>query len=281
SVQQFLNEKVRKPLDIPLQPKRSEEKETNNNIQNLSFGSKYDEQVKIILEEDVPVVSFVMGDPVKYVDNIHSKGIKVMSMVTNVKDAVTLANNGSDVIMAQGSEAGGHRSVFSNNLNDQEIPLVGTMSLVPQIADSLRVQIKDKVIPVVAAGGISDGRGLAAALALGASGVAIGTRFLVAKESGAFEGYKAQLLSAKESDTIVTKVFTGLPARLLRNRFLDEYTKAKVEYLDWPLQRSITEDIYFNAQAKNNIFLSSFLRPGFENVKGGPECRRNSEGDNG
>jgi nitronate monooxygenase len=133
-----------------------------------------------------------------------------------------------------------------------EIPLVGTMSLVPQIVDSLREQIKDKVIPVVAAGGISDGRGLAAAFALGASGVAIGTRFLVSKESSAFEGYKTRLLSAKESDTIVTEVFTGLPARLLRNRFLDEYTKSKVEYLDWPLQRSITEDIYFNAQAKNN-----------------------------
>lgn len=101
SVPQFLNEKVRKPLDIPLKSKRSEEKEINNNIQNLSFGSKYDEQVKIILEEDVPVVSFVMGDPVKYVHNIHSKGIKVMSMVTNVKNAVTLANNGSDVIMAK------------------------------------------------------------------------------------------------------------------------------------------------------------------------------------
>jgi nitronate monooxygenase len=270
SVQQFLNEKVRKPLDIPIKPQSSDEKEANNNIQNFSFGSKYDEQVKIILEEDVPVASFVMGDPVKYVDKIHSKGIKAMSMVTNVKDAVTLANNGSDIIMAQGSEAGGHRSIFSNNLNDQEIPLVGTMSLVPQIADSLREQIKDKVIPVVAAGGISDGRGLAAALALGASGVAIGTRFLVAKESGAFEGYKAQLLSAKESDTIVTKVFTGLPARLLRNRFLDEYTKAKVEYLDWPLQRSITEDIYLNAQAKNNAdFYPLFSGQGLRMLKGG------------
>ncbi|MGN6707991.1 MAG: NAD(P)H-dependent flavin oxidoreductase, partial [Candidatus Nitrosocosmicus sp.] len=95
-------------------------------------------------------------------------------------------------------------------------------------------------------------------------------RFLVSKESGAFEGYKAQLLSAKESDTIITKIFTGLPARLLRNRFLDEYTKAKVECLDWPLQRSITEDIYFNAQAKNNIdFYPLFSGQGLRMLKEG------------
>jgi nitronate monooxygenase len=164
-----------------------------------------------------------------------------------------LAKNGSDIIMAQGAEAGGHRSVFNNNQNDQGIPLIGTMSLVPQIVDTLRKEINDKVIPpVVAAGGISDGRGLVAALTLGASGVAIGTRFLVSKESGAFEGYKKRLLSAKESDTIVTKVFTGIPARVIYNRFLDEYSKFNIQHLEWPIQRSITEDIYFNAQNKNN-----------------------------
>jgi nitronate monooxygenase len=273
SIQQFLNEKIRKPLDIPLKPEdfdKSQEFSTTQGIQNLSFESKYDEQVKIILEEEVPVASFAMGDPVKFVDKIHSKGMKVMSMVTTVKDALTLANNGSDIIMAQGSEAGGHRSVFSNNLNDQEIPLIGTMSLVPQIVDSLREQIKDKVVPVVAAGGISDGRGVVAALALGASGVAIGTRFLVCKESGAFEGYKTRLLSAKESDAIVTTVFTGLPARLLRNRFLDEYTKYKMGHLNWPLQGSIAEDIYFNAQAKNNThFYPLFSGQGLRMLKEG------------
>ena len=99
SVQQFLNEKIRKPLDIPLKPEISDEKQefnnTQNNYQNLPFESKYNEQIKIILEEDVPVTSFAMGDPVKYIDKIHSNGIKVMSMVTNVEDAVTLAKNGA------------------------------------------------------------------------------------------------------------------------------------------------------------------------------------------
>jgi nitronate monooxygenase len=257
SVQQFLNDKIRKPLDIPLKHEISDERqETNknqNNIQNSSFESKYNEQIKIILEEEVPVASFAMGDPVKYIDKIHAKGIKVMSMVTNVEDAITLAKNGSDIIMTQGVEAGGHRSVFNNNFNDKDIPLIGTMSLVPQVVDNLRKEIKDKSIPpVVAAGGISDGRGLVAALALGAEGVAIGTRFLVSKESGTFEGYKEQLLSANETDTIITKVFTGLHARVLRNRFLDEYTKSDSEPLRWPLQYVVTEDIYSNAQSKNN-----------------------------
>jgi nitronate monooxygenase len=257
SVQQFLNDKIRKSLDIDLKPEISDERqETNknqNNIQNSSFESEYNEQIKIILEEDVPVVSFAMGDPVKYVHKIHAKGIKVMSMVTNIEDAVALAKNGSDIIMAQGAEAGGHRSVFNNNFNDKDIPLIGTMSLVPQVVDSIRKEIKDKSIPpVVAAGGISDGRGLVAALALGAEGVAIGTRFLTCKESGTFEGYKAQLLSANETDTIITKVFTGLHARVLRNRFLDEYIKSDSEILRWPLQSVVTKDIYSNAQSKNN-----------------------------
>jgi nitronate monooxygenase len=257
SVQQFLNDKIRKPLDIPLKPEildeRRETNENQNNIRNSSFESKYNEQIKIMVEEDVPVASFVMGDPVKYIDKIHAKGIKIMSMVTNVEDAVALAKNGSDIIMAQGAEAGGHRSVFKNNFDDKDIPLIGTMSLVPHIVDNLRKEIKDKSIPpVVAAGGISDGRGLVAALALGAEGVAIGTRFLVSKESGTFDGYKAQLLSANETDTIVTKVFTGLPARVLRNSFVDEYTKSNSEPLKWPLQSVVTEDIYSNAQSKNN-----------------------------
>ena len=127
------------------------------------------------------------------------------------------------------------------------------MSLVPQVVDRLTKEIRNKVIPpVVAADGISDGRGVVAALTLGASGVAIETRFLVCKESSAFEGYKKRLLSVKESDTIVTKAFTGIPARVLYNRFLDEYFKSNIECLEWPIQRSITDDIYSKAQNENN-----------------------------
>ena len=137
--------------------------------------------------------------------------------------------------MAQGSEAGGHRSIFDNNgaLDDgyENIPLIGTMALVPQIVDALKKDIQARSIPVVAAGGIADGRGLLAALALGASGIAIGTRFLVCRESGALQGYRERLLSSDETNTVVTKAFTGVPARVLNNTFVKEYAKSELEPL--------------------------------------------------
>jgi nitronate monooxygenase len=264
SVQQFLNEKFRKSLDIPLKSVLPEVENNNQkNTSDLRSTSMLSEQIQIILEENVPVASFAMGDPVKFVDKIHSKGTKVISMVTNVEDAITLARNGSDIIMAQGAEAGGHRSIFNSVSNDdKDIALIGTMALVPQIVDNLKKEIKDRSIPVIAAGGIVDGRGLVAALALGASGVAIGTRFLVCNESGALQGYKERLLSAKETDTIVTRVFTGHPARVLRNSFVDEYSQTGTEPppLGWPLQRLLTEDIYSNAQTKNNQNFILFIQ---------------------
>jgi nitronate monooxygenase len=160
--------------------------------------------------------------------------------------------------MAQGSEAGGHRSVFDNNnstLDDgyeNNIPLIGTMALVPQVVDALKKEIQSKSIPVIAAGGIADGRGLLVALALGASGVAIGTRFLVCRESGTSQGYRERLLSSTESDNVVTKAFTGVPARVLSNTFVKEYAKSELEPLGWPLQRLLANDIYENAQTKDD-----------------------------
>ena len=151
-----------------------------------------------------------MGDPVKYIDKFHSKGAKVISMVTNVKDAISVARNGTDIVMAQGAEAGGHRLTFNNKIENKDISLIGTMALVPQIVDGLEKELKDKSIPVIAAGGIVDGRGIVAALALGASGVAIGTRFLVCNESGAFEEYKERLLTSKETDTMLLQFLLAI-----------------------------------------------------------------------
>lgn len=253
SVQQFLDQKFRKPLGLPL--KSVSLPECDN--KDLPPPSKLSEQLQIILEEKVPIASFAMGDPVKYVDQIHSTGAKIISMVTNVEDAISVAKNGSDIVMAQGSEAGGHRSIFHNNdaLDDdgyENIPLIGTMALVPQIVDALKKEIQARSIPVVAAGGIADGRGLLAALALGASGIAIGTRFLVCRESGALQGYRERLLSSNETNTVVTKAFTGVPARVLSNTFVKEYAKSELEPLRWPLQRFVTNDIYENAQTKDD-----------------------------
>jgi nitronate monooxygenase len=134
------------------------------------------------------------------------------------------------------------------------------MTLVPQIVDALS-RIEDKIqgekeeaynIPVIAAGGIADGRGLVAALALGAQGVMIGTRFLVASESAAFQAYQERLLAAKESDTIITRAFSGRPARGLRNHFVEEYHKSGPQPLAWPFQALAADDIYAAAQKQNN-----------------------------
>jgi nitronate monooxygenase len=240
AVQQFLDINFRQNLGLP--PKAG---------QGIILPpSRLAEQLQIILEEKVPLLSFAMGDPVKFVNQIHSTGAKVMSMVTSAEEAVKVARNGTDVIVAQGSEAGGHRSTFNVDPN-KDIPLIGTMALVPQVIDALKKEVNND-IPVVAAGGIADGRGLLAALALGASGVLIGTRFLVARESGAFQAYQECLPSSKETETMITRIFTGRPARGLRNRFVDEFLKSGLEPLAWPFQGLAADDIYIHAHSHNN-----------------------------
>jgi nitronate monooxygenase len=169
------------------------------------------------LEEKVPVLSFAMGNPsAKLVEQIHSSSgnAKVMSTITTVEEAVNVVRNGTDIVVAQGGEAGGHRSTFNiaDDPNNKELPVIGTITLVPQVADALkRIEEEEEReqeeqmdnnnkknnIPVIAAGGIADGRGLVAALALGAHGIMIGTRFLVAHESGAFQAYQDRCLQPK------------------------------------------------------------------------------------
>ena len=255
-VQQFFNDKFRHELKIP--------SKTEKDI--ILPPSKFLEQLKIILEEKIPVISFAMGNlPIQLVEQIHSlsssSSSKIMSMVTTVQEAVDVARNGVDIIVAQGAEAGGHRSTFNIPLENETLPLIGTMTLVPQIVDALsRIEAnkiqseKEKAynIPVIAAGGIADGRGLVAALALGAQGVMIGTRFLVASESAAFQAYQERLLAAKESDTIITRAFSGRPARGLRNHFVEEYHKSGPQPLAWPFQALAADDIYAAAQKQNN-----------------------------
>jgi nitronate monooxygenase len=172
-------------------------------------------------------------------------------MITTVEEALLVAERGADIVVAQGAEAGGHRSTFSLKPNE-EAPLVGTMALVPQVVDTVNV-------PVVAAGGIADGRGLLAALALGASGAQMGTRFLLALESGAHRAYRRRLLSATETETVLTRVFTGRPARALRNRFAEEYLGSGSQPLAWPLQSLAASDIYGSSQAADNEEYSPLL----------------------
>lgn len=205
------------------------------------------EQLEVVFEEGVPVLGTGLGDPTGLVEDAHAVGCRVMAMVSTVEEAILVAEGGADVVVAQGAEAGGHRSTFELG-QDGEPPLVGTLALVPQVVDAVDV-------PVLAAGGIVDGRGLVAARALGASGAQLGTRFLLARESGAFPAYRERLLTGTETDTVVTRAFSGRPARSLRNRFVEEHLKEGAEPLAWPLQNVAAGDIYGEAMNRDQADL--------------------------
>ncbi|MDN7246675.1 NAD(P)H-dependent flavin oxidoreductase [Planococcus shenhongbingii] len=202
------------------------------------------EQFRICIEEGVPIISTAFGclspDQMKIAKE---RGIKVITMVTTVKEALQAEQAGADAVVAQGSEAGGHRSTFSMDQHPSGA-LIGTMSLVPQVVDAIR-------IPVIAAGGITDGRGLISSLVLGAQAVQVGTRFLSSKESGAHQVYKQAILDSDEESTVITKSFSGRPARGIKNRFIEEFEKTKIDPLPFPSQNTITKDIRA-AAARNN-----------------------------
>ena len=198
---------------------------------------------EVILEEQVPVFSAAIGLPTPdMIERCHARGIKVMAMVSTVSDAREAASSGVDVIVAQGGDAGGHRSLGAKPTSP-EPTMVGTMALVPQIVDAIRV-------PVVAAGGLADGRGLVAALALGAHGVLLGTRFVATRESMAPEFYKKCVLEREADATTITDAFTGQWARALRNTFATEYRASGAPTLPSLLQSVIAQDVYA-AAAKN------------------------------
>lgn len=205
-----------------------------------------DEGIAIALESRVPVVSFAMGSPAPYVERLRAEGVLVLGSVTTVAEALEVEAAGADAIVAQGSEGGGHRSTLVAR-DPGETPLVGTMALVPQVVDAVRV-------PVVAAGGIMDGRGIAAALALGAQAAQLGTRFLLADEAGTTPGYRRRLLDAIETDTVVTDVFTGRVARALRNSLVEEFARAGARPLPWPRQTMAGVDIYSASFAADGEF---------------------------
>jgi nitronate monooxygenase len=179
------------------------------------------------------VVSFHFGLPdAATVRQVKEAGCAILSSATTVAEARSLEASGADVIIAQGYEAGGHRGSFSGSPG---AGMVGTMALVPQIADAVRV-------PVIAAGGIADGRGIAAAFALGASGVQLGTAFLGCPEATVSPIHRTRLRTATDDSTELTRAFTGRPARALRNRFVAEM--ADSEPLEFPLQGSLAGPLW-------------------------------------
>jgi nitronate monooxygenase len=201
---------------------------------------KFGEQLEACLECGAAVLSFTFGIlPDEAMAAVRSRGMLSVGTATTVEEAVRLAAAGVDAVVAQGSEAGAHRGSFAESF---ETSMVGTLALVPQTVDALRVPR----VPVIASGGIMDGRGIAAALALGASAVQMGTAFLTADEAGIPEAYKAAILRARENETRITRAFSGRPARGIVNRFMAEVEGGSAgadAILPYPLQNDLTRPL--------------------------------------
>ena len=229
-----------------------------------------EEAVEIALAAGVSVVSFAMGSPRPYVERVHAAGAVVVGTATTVAEAEEVEAAGADLVVAQGAEAGGHRSTFAAGRPD-ELPLIGTMALVPAVVDAVRV-------PVLAAGGIMDGRGIVAALALGAAGVQLGTRFLLATESGAPPSYRRQLLAADETSTLVTDVYSGRPARGIRNAFARLFLAGGTRPLPYPRQGAAAADIYRASLEHRRRVVDALRRPGAAAGAAGAARRRDRAG---
>ena len=174
---------------------------------NIMLASPHAEEVaRIVIEEQVPVVTTGAGNPSKYMKDWLAAGIKVIPVVASTGLAKLMARAGASAVIAEGGESGGHVGELT------------TMVLVPQVCDAVE-------IPVIAAGGIADGRGMCAAFALGAAGVQMGTAFLVAKECNVHPAYKERVLKAKDIDTMTTGRRSGHPVRVLKNQFARDYAK--------------------------------------------------------
>jgi enoyl-[acyl-carrier protein] reductase II len=180
-----------------------------------------EELMDIIFEEKVPVFVSGLGTPGPWVQRMHEQGMKIVALVGNVRHARRCAEDGVDIIVAQGHEAGGHTG------------RVAALALVPQVVDAVKPK------PVVAAGGIADGRGLVAALALGACGIWVGTRFVATHQAFGHPNYKNKIVEISDEDTVVSRAFTGKPCRVVRNKYADDWLGREAEIKPFPLQMGV------------------------------------------
>jgi len=213
-----------------------------------------EEHLAAVLDMMPPVVSFHFGLPrADLFKAVKDAGIFTISSATNVREAEILEAGGIDAIVAQGFEAGGHRGTFAEPYEDG---WVGTMALVPQIVDAVSV-------PVIAAGGIMDGRGIAAALALGAAAAQLGTAFLSTPESGIPDVHRELLLTAGDDETRLTHAFSGRPARGIENRYMKETAGGEAEFPDFPILNTLTGPLRKGSgQAGNSDFVSLWAGQG-------------------
>lgn len=225
-VKKLMDEIGVEPVDIDAAPRGSGVK-LSMDLTTL----RVNEAVRIVLEEKVPVFASGLGNPSFMVPDAHAQGMVVMGLVGNVKNARRMAEAGVDIIVAQGHEAGGHTG------------RIGTLALVPQVIDAT------DPIPVVAAGGIGDGRGLAASLAMGAIGAWVGTAFVTAEEADENDFKKEQIVKAIDEDTVITKLYTGKTLRSIKNRFIDMWDTQKMPPLPMPMQTLLVAELQASLHA--------------------------------
>lgn len=207
------------------------------------FTDEVRKQIDIVFEEQVPILASGLGNPAPVVPEAHERGMKVIALVGNTKNAKRVAQGSVDVVVAQGYDGGGHTG------------RVGTLTLVPVVVDCVEQ-------PVMAAGGIADGRGLVAALALGAVGIWLGTRFVASKEAFAHASYKNKIAEIDDEGTIRTRCFTGKPCRVIKNKTTSEWEKRETEIEPFPIQiqkisEYIGENVYEASRLHGRIEVGS------------------------
>lgn len=202
---------------------------------NVMLLSPYaDEVAQVLVEENIPVITTGAGNPGKYMDMWKRNGSKVIPVVASVALARMMEKGGADAVIAEGTESGGHIGAST------------TMTLVPQVVDAVK-------IPVIAAGGIGDGRGMAAAFMLGADAVQMGTRFVVAKESICHQNYKDRIIKAKDIDSAVTGRTHGHPVRQLRNQMTKEYLQKEKDGVPFEELELLTVGALRNAVVEGDV----------------------------
>lgn len=228
------------------------------------YAPDFREQLEMLIELRVPVVSFTFGAiSVEDVERLHAAGSYVIGTATHVAEGLAWRELGADAIVAQGAEAGGHRGTFIGRFEDA---LVGTMALVPQLVDATG-------LPVLAAGGIMDGRGIVAALALGAQAVQMGTAFLTCAESAIPADWKARVRSASDIATSVTRAISGRHARGIRNPLMQRLGEHLDAVAPYPVQNALTQELRESAgRADNGDYLSLW------SGQGAPLGRKRREG---
>ncbi|MFQ5699068.1 MAG: NAD(P)H-dependent flavin oxidoreductase, partial [Myxococcota bacterium] len=193
--------------------------------------SFFEAQMEVVIEERVPVYAAGLGNPGPWIERLHAHGTLVIAVVGAVRHALKVRDSGVDIIVAQGHDAGGHNSP------------IGTMALLPQVVDAAGG------LPVLGAGGIGDGRGVAAALMLGAAGVWVGTAFLGTVEANLLDYQKQALVDSSEEGTVVSRCMTGKPARLIRSHWTRAWEEGDLEPLPMPFQSIVSAPVMQAAYA--------------------------------